>query len=227
MRSKVSVSILASIILAVLLCGSASASFMGIFGGNGIKGSGQMETRGFNLDAVTAVSIHGGFDLNVSMGKKQDISVSIDDNLWDNFGIKVKDGTLILDWNDDCRPKADCRIDLVLKDLEKISVHGACDADVIDYRGDSFTFEVRGAGDLTINGEVDDLKISISGAGDVDADDLKADHVEVKISGAGNAKVYAEKSIKAHVSGVGNLVYYGDPTEKQTRVSGIGSIRSK
>jgi hypothetical protein len=227
MRSKLSISILSALFLAVLLSGSASASFMGIFGGNGIKGSGDMETRDFDLNKATAVSIHGAFDLNVRMGDKQEISVTIDDNLWDNFEITVKNGTLVLDWEDDCRPNSDCRIDLVLPRLDEVSVHGACDADIKDYRGDSFSFNVRGAGDLEIDGKVEDLKINISGAGDVDARDLKADHVNVKISGAGNATVYAEKSIKARVSGVGNLSYYGDPEDKNTNVSGIGHISQK
>jgi len=200
---------------------------MGFFGGHGIKGSGDLETRDFSLDKVNAVSIHGAFDLNVKMGKKQQIKVSIDDNLWDNLEIKVKNGTLVLDWDEDCRPDSDCSIDLVLPELDKVSVHGACDADIENYRGDSFMFKVSGAGDLEIDGEVDDLEISISGAGDVDARDLLADHVEVKISGAGNATVHANKSIKARVSGVGNLVYYGEPEDENTNVSGIGSIRKK
>ncbi len=46
MRSKFTVGILAPIVIIALLCGSASASFMDIFGGKGLKGSGQMESRG-------------------------------------------------------------------------------------------------------------------------------------------------------------------------------------
>ncbi len=227
MRSNLSIGILTALFLTILMCGTASADFLGIFGDRGIRGSGDMETRTFDLDKTNAVSIHGAFDLYVTFGKKQKISVTIDDNLWDNFEIKVKNGNLDLDWEDNCRPDSDCRIDLVLVELEEVSVYGACDANIDDYDGDSFSFNVRGAGDLEINGEVDDLEISISGAGDVDAEELIANHVDVSISGAGSGSVYAEKSIEARISGVGSLTYYGDPEEKSTLVSGMGSSKKR
>ncbi len=227
MPSKLSLGILSSIFLVVLLCGSVSASLTDLFGDRSIKGSGHLETHEFNLADLNAVSIHGAFDLNVRMGKKQQISVTIDDNLWENLEIKVTNGVLVMDWEESCRPDSDCSIDLVLPHLKEVSVHGACDAEIDDFKGESFCFDVHGAADLQIDGEVEELEIKISGAGDVDAKDLKASHVKVRISGAGNATVFAEKSINARISGVGNLTYYGNPEDENTNVSGIGSIKKK
>lgn len=78
-----------------------------------------------------------------------------------------------------------------------------------------------------IGTKVDDLKIRVSGAGDADTRKLKAKHVDISVSGAGDAEVFASKSIRARVSGVGSIDYYGDPEENETRVSGIGSIKRK
>ena len=86
---------------------------------------------------------------------------------------------------------------------------------------------MHGAGDLTMEGEVEDLKINLSGAGKVDTRQLEAQNVDVSISGVGNADVYASDSLRARVSGVGNLDYYGDPEKKKTRVSGLGRINQK
>ena len=204
----------------VLVAGPASAwSF-----GKGVKGSGDLETRSFDLDSFDQIRIDGGFDLEITMGDEQIVRITIDDNLWDLLEAEVEDGTLELDWKKSCRPNGDCKINLVMRQLEKIKINGAGDVEIEDFQGKSFDFVCNGAGDLTMDGQVDELKIRISGAGDVDTRHLEAKRVDVSISGAGNAEVRASRFLKGRISGVGNLEYYGDPDEKDTRVSGIGHI---
>ena len=99
--------------------------------------------------------------------------------------------------------------------------------DIEDFDGKSFRFSVHGAADLKMDGRVEDLEINISGAGEADTRKLKAKNVEVRISGAGEAKVFADESLRGRISGVGSLTYWGDPEEKDTSVSGIGSIKHK
>lgn len=193
----------------------------------GKKGSGDMETREFNLDEFTTFEVGGAFDIEVSFGRNQKVEVTIDDNLWDIFEAEVRGKNLNLDWDGNCRPSDECHITIVVPVLEEVYIHGACDLNISDFKGPEFAYKLSGAGDLVMDGEVDRLEIKISGAGDADTVDLKAQHVKVNISGAGNAKVYAEKSIRGRVSGVGNLTYYGDPEDENTNVSGLGKIRKK
>ena len=169
----------------------------------------------------------GAFDIEVSFGRTQKVEVTIDDNLWDIFEAEVKGEWLNLDWDGNCRPSDECRIAIVVPLLEEVNIHGACDLNISGFKGSEFTYKLSGAGDLVMDGEVDKLDIKISGAGDADTTDLKAKHVKVSISGAGNAEVYAEKSLRGRVSGVGNLTYYGDPEDENTSVSGLGKIRKK
>ena len=218
--------LMTAVLLVALVCGSAFAISFSIFD-RGIKGSGDLETRDLDLDDFDEVRIDAGFDLDISFGKHQQVSVTLDDNLWENFVAKVKGGVLILDWDEKCRPDRDTQIEIVVRELKAVMIHGAGDVDIHDFRGDEFAFKVSGAGDLDIDGEVDDLLIKISGAGDVDARQLIAKNVEVTISGAGDAKVYASESIEARVSGVGNVTYYGEPEHKKSRVSGIGHIAAR
>ncbi|MGD9547378.1 MAG: head GIN domain-containing protein [Candidatus Krumholzibacteriia bacterium] len=192
--------------------------------GRGVRGSGDLETRSFDLERIDAVRIEGGFDLDIRFADRQRVDVTIDDNLWDNLVAEVEDGTLVLDWKKDCRPDGACTVALVLRDLKEIRIDGAGDVEVADFHGDSFVFDCRGAGNLDIAGEVDRLAIDIRGAGDVNARDLKAVSVDVSIAGAGDAEVHASRSLKGRITGVGNLDYWGDPDDKDTRVSGIGGI---
>ncbi len=213
-----------SLALIVLLVATQTAAFSF---SSGEKGSGQMETRQLSLEEFRALEVGGAFDVEVSFGNKQSVEVTIDDNLWEIFEAKVKGGWLDLDWGRSCKPSDDCRIKIVVKTLEEVSVHGACDLDISDFDGHEFTFRLSGACDLKMDGKVDKLDIKISGAGDVDTTDLKAKDVKVNISGAGNAEVYAEDSLRGRISGVGNLTYYGDPEDTNTSVSGLGNIKKK
>ncbi len=206
-----------------LLAGPASTAIAGPLD-RGLRGSGDLETRSLDLASIEAVRIEGGFDLGIRFADHQVVEVTIDDNLWDNLVAEVEDGTLILGWQEDCRPDGECTVGLVLRGLKEIRIDGAGDVDVEGFHGDSFVFDCRGAGDLDIAGEVDDLVITIRGAGDVNARDLKAENVEVSITGAGDAEVFASRSLKGRIAGVGNLEYWGDPDDKDTSVSGIGSI---
>jgi len=219
MKTKALNSLMSAILLTVLVSSASAWSL-----GSGIKGSGDLETRSLDLDRIDAVRIEGGFDLDIRFADRQRVDVTIDDNLWDNLVAEVEGGTLVLDWKKDCRPDGACTVALVLRELKEIRIDGAGDVDVADFHGDSFVFECRGAGDLDIAGEVDHLEIDIRGAGDVNARDLKAANVDVSITGAGDAEVFASRSLKGRITGVGNLEYWGGPDDKDTRVSGIGSI---
>jgi len=193
----------------------------------GIEGSGDMETRELDVDRFDSIKISGAFDLEITIGSPQKVIATIDDNLWDNFDSGVSSGTLYLDWDKSCSPDRDCRIEIVVPELRRVALHGAGDVEISEYEGDSFEFDLRGAGDLTMEGQVDQLEINISGAGDVDTRKLRARSADVTISGVGDADISVEEELDARVSGVGDLRYYGDPEQRKTRVSGLGSIKQK
>ena len=60
--------------------------------------------------------------------------------------------------------------------------------------------------------------------GDIEAYDLKADNVDATVSGAADIQVTANKSIKARVSGSGDISYKGNPVKVNTRSSGSRDI---
>ena len=209
----------------ILLVGLGQAHALDF--GRGAKGSGDLETRELSLDTFRALEVGGAFEVDIRFGKKQKVAITVDDNLWQYLETSVRNGWLKVDWDRNCRPSDGCRIEIVVSRLDEVSVGGAVDATIHDFRGDRFRFQLSGAGNLKMDGQVDDLEIQLSGAGDVDTRRLKARRVEVSISGAGNAEVFASESLKGNVSGVGDLVYHGDPEIQETSVSGIGSIERK
>jgi hypothetical protein len=224
MRTPTSLSLILAGLAVILLVGDADAFS---FRGKGIEGSGDLETRAFDLEQFDEIAVGGAFEVEIRFGDRQQVSVTIDDNLWDNLELKVKNGRLSVDWDKTCRPDDGCRLELVLTALEAMSISGAAEIDIAEFAGERFQFELNGAAELEMDGVVDDLDIQVSGAGEIDTRDLEARHVKVRISGAGNANITASESLDAKVSGVGNINYWGNPTDKSTSVSGLGSIKSR
>jgi hypothetical protein len=224
MRSRFSVAATLMAVVLLLTAGNAAAFS---FGKDTIEGSGDMETRELDLKEFQKIDVGGAFDLEITLGDEQKVTMTIDDNLWDNLEAEVHGNTLEIDWDKSCQPDSDCTVVIVVRELKGMDIHGAADVEIEGYHGDSFSFDVSGAAELEMDGEVDELDINVSGAGDIDTRDLMAKSVEISVSGAGEAKVYASESFEGRVSGVGNIHYWGDPEHQKTKVSGLGNIKSK
>jgi putative autotransporter adhesin-like protein len=216
--------------LALLLAASAdpaSARFRFSFGDDRIDGSGDMETRSFDLEDFDSIQLDGGMDLNISFGRTTSVEVTLDDNLMDNLILEVAGGRLLIDWEESCDTDRDTHMDIVLPKLESLVINGAGDVDIRGMKADSFEFDLSGACDLDIEGKVDYLEIDLHGAGDINARDLEAKEVECYVSGAGDVDLTVSEKIDARISGVGKISYWGDPEDAKTRVSGIGVIDRK
>jgi len=215
-----------AVLAVVLAAAPCRAGFdWDVFGHRGIKGSGDLETRELDLPPFERIVLRCGLDIDVQVGGKQSASVTLDDNLLDEFEAVVKGRTLRLDWRRECRPSRDCRLELTVPSLAEVVIDGAGDVDVDGISGDQFAVEINGAGDMELAGAVDRFELEINGAGDVDADRLIAREVSVRVNGAGDAEVHATERLEAEVSGVGDVSYAGDPEDRDVQVSGVGSVR--
>lgn len=77
---------------------------------------------------------------------------------------------------------------------------------------------------MNLSGSTRNLEVSISGSGDIKAYDLEADYVEATISGSADIEITANESLKARVSGSGDISYRGNPKKIDTKTSGSGDI---
>ncbi len=103
---------------------------------------------------------------------------------------------------------------------------GAFDGSFNLGKPESFMLDISGASSLKITGECQNSSIEISGASDIDASQFITAVSDVEISGAASAKVYATDSLTAEISGVGDIVYYGNPAIINKDISGLGSIEA-
>ena len=155
------------------------------------------EFSGITLDGVGTVNVHSG--------ESRRVIVTTDSNLQDRVITTVNGNTLRISQRSGSFNSTELTIDVYMPELKSISLNGA--------------------GNFYINsGNASELEFSLSGAGSIDAQNFQVQDVTIRHSGVGNAKIWATKTLNGNLSGVGNILYKGNPAINVHRL-GIGSIK--
>ena len=214
-------------ILAVVLVACLAASASAGWFDNGVKGSGDLVTQTYDLDDCHRILLRTGLDITVTFGDRQEIALTVDDNLVELYEIDVQDGRLIIDADKNPRPHRKTRLEVTLKALDHLKISGAGDIEIIDVAGEDLELVIDGAGDLEVDGTVTNLEITVNGAGDIDAKRLEAEHVVVTVNGAGDVAAHASVSADLTINGVGDIDIYGKPEQFAQSIHGLGDIDRK
>ena len=196
-------------------------------GCTGTRGSGKLKKETRKVEAFTGVKASGAFKLNITVGEDGPVELSGDDNLLAQVKTEVKDGNLMLSTVGDVRPGLPLTATLSTRTLSVVSISGASSLDAKKLTGDSFRLEISGASSSRLQGAVGQLVIELSGAGNVEAAELEAREVKVHASGAGKAEVHATEALDVSLSGVGKVIYHGDPKKVTKKISGVGKLEKK
>ena len=198
-----------------------------VAGCTGKAGSGVLKNETRELEAFTQIKASGAFKLDITIGEAKPLGLSGDDNLLSQVEARVEDGCLELSTKGSVRPKLPLTATISTKALTLVANSGACTIDARGLAGDSFRLEVSGAGSSKLQGKVGKLEILISGAGKVAAEELEAREVKIIASGAGKVEVKATEALDVSLSGVGKVVYHGDPKKVTKNISGVGTLVKK
>lgn len=104
-----------------------------------------------------------------------------------------------------------------------ISISGAGSVRFDDLTADVLKFDISGAGEGQLAGQVSSLGLSVSGKGKVTADQLRVTTANVSISGVANAELWVQDTLRVDISGAGHVGYWGQPKVRQS-ISGLGSV---
>lgn len=214
--------------LAFMTASAAAGEWWKVFTcSDGIRGSGDLVTESRDVKEFTRIKSSGSFDVFVTVGDKQSVEITFDDNLIEHVLTKVRGKTLKIYSEESFNSRHNCRVEITVTSIESVKLSGSGDVEVFNLNQDYFEYSVSGSGDMRAEGKVKDLEITVSGSGDIDTRDLIAEDAMVTVSGSGDVKVFASQSLDAYVAGSGDISYYGDPEDVSTSVSGSGDIRKK
>jgi hypothetical protein len=216
----------------------------------GITPSKNHITRDFKIGSFDKLDLATIADVHYTQSTDGSVSLQIygSDNLVELVNVDVKDNTLILSMKKKNIKKADLKINISSPDLQRVRSHGVGNFHIKD-KIETTSLTVRnegvgnvkindiscreldlcaeGVGNITIKGKAGKASLLSQGVGNIDAANLESKSVIATSGGVGNISCYATQSIDAKVSGIGNISYKGNPTNKQLKKSGVGSIKQK
>lgn len=190
----------------------------------GIQGSGNLQSEFREVASFHEINLSGVGNANVIVGEQPSVQVTTDDNLLCEVETSVKNGVLKIRNRRSIRPKTGLNFVVTVPHLTATRVSGAGEMHISNLSGDAVEMTVTGAGTISADGHVQNLRTRISGAGDAHLRNLVTHSADVRISGAGDATVFAIESLNARVSGAGDVTCYGNPLQVNQHVSGAGDI---
>lgn len=205
----------APMVLVILLSGCNGLS---------MKGSGILKDETRNISDFDVLEADGAYTIEVICGKEPSLQIIGDDNIIPLIRTEVSSGTLYIRNERSISPRGRITLKITTGNLNEVISAGASNIFVSGIKSNRFHVNASGAGKIEISGRASMADYSLSGAVKINARNLNAAKVNVDLSGASKAEIYASEELKAAISGVGKINYYGNPGVVKRKISGLGSL---
>ena len=193
-----------------------------------IEGSGRLTTRVVDVSSFEGIVLAGIGEVFVTQDSVQSVRVEADDNVIDRLILDVREGNLNIGIQKASYSHVTIRIRLSMRSVEFLEVAGAGSfASVGPLVCDSLTCRIVGAGSMTLSGRATAQLIELQGAGSVHGFNLECSQSRIILSGTGSAEVNVVQRLEATITGIGSVVYAGNPPDVISHVTGLGSIRRR
>ena len=212
----------------------------------GERGNGVRTSKTFAVEPYHEIAISGAFEVLLQPTDDHLVELETDENLVDFIEIYVDSGKLIIHTDYRLLSEEGQQVRIPFHDgIQAVTSAGASritSADTLQANNlnitiagvsslalalqtDNISLTMAGTGSAQLQGKAASLQVVMSGAGAIDTQNLAAQKVTVELSGAGKAEVYARDTLQASVSGMGKIIYFGDPVVIKSEVSGLGSVQ--
>ena len=186
------------------------------------------ETR--TVSGFTGIDASSAFEVTVSKGGTESLVIEADDAIMPLVRSEVRNGVLhlYLDNNKNVRNIKTLKASVVMKNLDKVSLSGACKLTANDpFTPDRFKGDCSGASSLTLNVNTGELNIDASGASKIQ---MKANVTgDARLNVSGTSKIQCElkaANVKFHSSGVSSVDLTGSASDFKIDVSGTSKIQA-
>lgn len=205
-----------------------------LFGFDFIKGSGNVQSRDYELKGFCSVKLAGVGSLKVDQTGEESVRIEADDNLFEYLRVELRGSELYLglEHRVNLRSPYTLKFFVTARDIDAIALSGSGYISTSGIQGERLQLDLSGSGDLDAGPLAirQDLSMRISGSGDAEFDTIQADTTEMTISGSGKIRADEIKArqIGYRISGSGDIRVRGIDTESvETRVSGSGDVELK
>ena len=211
-----------------------------------VKGDGNITTENRSTGDYDGLKSAGPMNFKLVQGKEGNITIEGDANLMEYIVTKVEGGKLVVKVKDgiNLRPTKTIIVTIPYESINSVSLAGSGDIEnsgtiksdhfdvsiagsgdiELNISSNSVESSISGSGDIELSGSTKDLTTKVTGSGDFDGSDLDSTNVTAKITGSGGANVVCNGELKVRITGSGDVKYSGNPTNKDTKVTGSGSV---
>ena len=192
----------------------------------GIRGNGHIKTDERRISAFADIDVRGTFEIEWQSGAPA-LRITTDENLLAYIHSNVSGDTLHLRIHEQLRPTHGIKIVISSPTRTGASLSGAVKLTAKQLSGPRFAVESRGASQVLLDGNVDELLADMTGASELAASALQTKTAQISTTGAGDAQVAVAETLKVAITGAGKVQYSGNPPTIEKHISGAGSIRRK
>ncbi|MEJ2889549.1 GIN domain-containing protein [Actinomycetospora aeridis] len=197
----------------------------GCSGGGGTAGSGNVQTQDRPVAPFDTIDFSAAGTVTIEQTGTDSLQVQADDNVLPMLTSQVDGTTLRLGAQPGVDPgRATVNYRITVRQLRGVVLSGAGSVTANGVDGADLSLANSGAGSITVSGRTEQLNVDLVGVGAVDTRGLVAQGADVSVGGAGTATVNAARTLDARITGVGNIVYLGNPAVTQN-VSGFGTVQ--
>ncbi len=224
-------------------------SSCGMVDGKRVRGNGNIVKENRSIRPFDYLEVNGAFEVRITQDSIASLIVEADDNLLPFISINEDGDRLIFNTKDGYSLRPSHKLIIHISNPRyhefdisgassiksqnqigngqplKFDLSGASELD-LDVRAEKITVGATGASQIRLKGQAKDLHIGATGATKIWCFDLLTENAYVGLTGAGYAEVFASVTLKASVSGAGDIRYKGDAVVTRD-ISGAGSIKKQ
>lgn len=208
----------------------------------------EMTNKTYPIQSFSSVKSHAVGNVIYTQSDKVSVKAEGEKNLIDNMTITEKNGLLTINTRKKMRSRANNKLTIYISsptiesiensgvgnfklqgnvkaDNLKIDFEGVGNFEALDIESQHIEASYEGVGNLKIGGTTEFIKIKSEGVGNINTEKLIAKNAVVYSSAVGNVKCFASDTIDINNKGVGSITYYGNPTVKNIKSSGVGKVK--
>ncbi|MBS1738626.1 MAG: DUF2807 domain-containing protein [Bacteroidetes bacterium] len=193
-----------------------------------IEGSGSVITEQRNVANFYSIKVNGSSKVYVTQGLRYSVSAKAYENLLPIIETRVENGILIIGYKNNANVSNDnSEINITMPSLSSLELNGDGIISTIGSFNNinNFSVSLSGSGIINVNSATPtNYILNISGSGNINSFGVTSQNAVVNISGSGNASLSLTGSLKATISGSGNIYYKGDNINVTSNITGSGKV---
>lgn len=183
-----------------------------------LHGDGTVNSYDLSLDTFSRVSLSGPINLRITQGDEQSITIIAESELYLPLEHKVKNGELIIGYDDVSCFDTDhgVWVNITVPELTEINTEGISNIfSEGELNLERLTINTSGSATVELSGQVTSQKLNADGMINVNNFALLTQKTNINITGSGNINISCSEELDIDVEGSAKITYKGDPTITQ------------